>query len=104
MGLLDFLKSDQMPGGKGEFGHDVTNPIPTNGIPASYEYLETLRLADGSEVTYSRYASTMIDGINGNIDIWHIFSAEGEQIATLHTCPYHSRTSRKAPKGFVLSS
>lgn len=61
--------ADKMPGGYGEFGHDVTNPIPTNCIPDSYEYLENLQFADVRGLTCSRHASTCVPNIRCNIDI-----------------------------------
>lgn len=105
MGMFDFLRgkqSDEIPGGHGEFGHDITNPIPTKGLYDSYMYIEMLRTDDGLKPASSRLGSTTAPNMPGPIDIWQIFKEGGDQIATLHICAYHTRTSRKAPKGFVL--
>lgn len=105
MGMFDFLRgnqSDEIPGGRGEFGHDITNPIPTKGLYESYMYIEMLRTSDGSKPISSRVGSTTSPNMPGPIDIWEFSTESGSPLATLHICGYHTRTSRKAPKGFVL--
>lgn len=129
MGLLDFMKSkkpkeespsrqlmelmqkmseggcetDEIPGSYGEFGYDITNPIPTYTIPGSYRYLDSLRLLDGMEVTYERQGSCSAPNISQIIDRYVISHPDGRQLGFLYLSPYHKRTSEKAPRGFKLA-
>jgi len=92
---------DEMPEGYGEFGLEITNPIPAASIPESYFYLHNLRTASGSSVTFDRIGPMRAPNINSTIDGYNILS-NGSQIATIYICPYNKRTSKKAPKGFKL--
>ena len=92
---------DQMPEGYGEFGIEITNPIPTSSIPENRYYLDRLRTIDNSTITYERIGSMQAENIQFLIDGYRIF-ANGKEIATLYLCPYNATTSTKAPKGFKL--
>jgi hypothetical protein len=94
---------DIMPEGIGEFGHDLTNPIPVNTILGSTAYLSKLRTMDGIKVEYERAGSLTAPNIKRIIDKY-IISANGEKVATLFICPYNKKNSDKAPKGFKLAS
>jgi hypothetical protein len=48
---------DQLENGHGEFGHALTNPIPTRAILGSMTYLSSLRTMDGEKVRFIRRAS-----------------------------------------------
>ena len=93
---------DMMPEGYGEFGLDITNPIPIHGIPENEKYLSMLRLKDGSEIFWIRLGSCKSDNISSIIDEYLIFDSEGDKVCHLYLCPYNRKTSRKAPKGFFL--
>ena len=93
---------DEMPEGYGEFGLEITNPIPASSIPDSYFYLNRLRTQNGSEITYTRAGSMFAPNIKHAVDAYHI-SANGRKIATIYICAYNKKTSSKAPKGFKLS-
>jgi hypothetical protein len=92
---------DIMPEGIGEFGLDVTNPIPTSTLYGSNAYLGLLRTLDGVKIGYDRIGSTRAENIPYIIDAYNI-TKNGETIATLYICPYNKKTSEKAPKGFDL--
>lgn len=92
---------DEIPEGIGEFGHDITNPIPVNTIFGNTSYLNRLRTADGKEIRYERLGSGGAENIDGPIDIYDIFCGS-EKIATLYIHPYNRKDSEKAPKGFKL--
>jgi uncharacterized protein YneF (UPF0154 family) len=49
---------DIIPGGFGEFGNDVTNPIPINIVFGNTAYLGRLRTLDGVKIRYERFGST----------------------------------------------
>jgi hypothetical protein len=92
---------DEMPEGFGEFGLEITNPIPTSSIPDSYFYLSRLRTLSGSVITFNRIGSMKAENIKSTIDGYSL-SANGKNIATVYICPYNKKTSSKAPKGFKL--
>jgi hypothetical protein len=91
-----------MPDGYGEFGHDVSNPIPVNTVMGSIAYLGRLRTMDGIKVQYERSGSTSADNIDQIIDEYEI-SANGEKVANLFFCPYNKKNSDRPPKNFKLS-
>ncbi len=99
----DGTDQDVMPEGYGEFGYDVTNPIPVNTIMGSIAYLGKLRTMDGIKVEYNRIGSLGSPNIKNIIDRYEI-SASGEKVATLFICPYNKKNSEKAPRGFKLST
>jgi len=105
--LLDKLNingtdKDEIPGGKGRFGLDVTNPIPTRGIYGSNNYLKKLIDIDGNSVSSSRLSSTFSPNIKNPIDIYEIRDKDNIVKAKLFISPYHKKTSSKAPEGFML--
>ncbi|MCD4768584.1 MAG: hypothetical protein K8R35_00250 [Bacteroidales bacterium] len=110
-GLFDTLselnkggtEEDTIPEGYGEFGLEVTNPIPVNTVFGSKAYLGKLRTTDDRKVEYEREGSTEAKNIDNPIDIYNI-SIDGEKIATLYISPYHKKNSERAPKGFKLGT
>lgn len=92
---------DEIPEGYGEFGLEITNPIPVSSIPDSYFYLNRLRTQSGSEITYDRIGGMNAPNIEHTVDAYKI-SVYGKQIATIYICAYNKKTSSKAPKGFKL--
>lgn len=93
---------DVMPDGYGEFGHEVTNPIPVNTVMGSIAYLGKLRTMDGTKVHYERVGSTSAENIDQVIDEYEIH-ANGRKVANLFICPYNKKNSDRAPKGFKIS-
>ena len=59
-------EEDMIPEGYGEFGLEVTNPIPVNTVMGSITYLGRLRTLDGQKVEYNRIGSTSADNISGS--------------------------------------
>ena len=92
---------DEMPEGYGEFGLEITNPIPTASIPDSYFYLDRLRTLSGEKITYDRIGGMKAPNIKHTVDGYSI-SANGKQIAIIYICAYNKKTSSKAPKSFKL--
>ncbi|MCL1821632.1 MAG: hypothetical protein FWG22_02290 [Prolixibacteraceae bacterium] len=92
---------DIMPEGHGEFGLEVTNPIPVHTIAGIPLYLNRLWTTDGIKITYERTGSTHAPNIPSIIDRYTIYGS-GEEITKLYICPYNKKNSGKAPKGFVL--
>ncbi len=98
----DGVDTDDIPKGYGPFGLCETNPVPTDGVPGSNDYLSRLRTKDGRPIESSRIGCTGApDVTSGIIDIYRIRSGD-ENLGTVYLCPYHKKNSRKAPEGFQL--
>ena len=96
--------SDEIAQGTGEFGLDITNPVPVKTIVGNEVYLKRLRTVDGTPITWDREGSREIKEIWGNIDVYNIFNSAGEKISTIYISPYHWGMSNKAPKGFKIDN
>lgn len=94
--------SDEMTGAYGDFGLTTSNPIPINGIPASYAYMDRLRQANGKKISYKRIGTFSSDITSEIIDGYKFFSEDGTELATIYICPYVNANPNKAPKGFIL--
>jgi len=94
-------EEDTMPEGYGEFGLEITNPIPVNSILGNKLYLDRLWTDNGVKITYERIGSMRAPNISSIIDGYRIY-ARGEKIATLYICPYNKKISERAPEGFIL--
>lgn len=90
--------------GKGMFGLRKSNPIPICGIPNNTKYLNRLRTIAGKRISYQRLKSCTTSNIEKRIDEYQIFNTNGKKIVKLYLCPYHLKTSAKAPEGFLLRS
>ena len=96
----DGCNADKIPGGIGEFGLDVNNPIPLTSIPATYQYLEELRFLDDMKVISNRVGSFGSEYVKHPIDGYSISHPDGREICTLYFSPYHKKDSILKPKGF----
>ena len=110
MGLLNAMQKlcesgtdeDKIPDGYGEFGLEVTNPIPIHGVPENELYLRKLRCENGNVIKWKRLGSTGAPNIAQIIDNYEIYDTLGNKICNLYLCPYHRKTSNKVPKGFIF--
>lgn len=91
---------DEIPGGKGEFGICINNPVPVNGILANESYLKRLITSDGMSISWNRMGSGGAENIDNPIDIYKITDSFGRERPTIYISPYHPSTSTKAPKGY----
>ena len=96
------LQYDEIPGGFGEYGITITNPVPVNGIPSSGKYLSRLVTSDGLNIKWNRLGSGCADNIDNPIDIYVITDEKGQSRDTIYISPYHPSTSNKAPKGYRI--
>ena len=95
--------TDEIPEGIGEFGLEITNPIPVNGISENEIYLSRLKTSDGDSITWEREGSGKVENIadgSSPIDIYKIYNSSGDYFSTLYICPYNKKTSDKIPVGF----
>lgn len=98
----DGCDTNEIPGAHGEFGHDLTNPIPTKTVLGSTSYLGKLRLPNGSKVTYERIGSFSSPISTHPVDGYEISHLDGTPLAVIYLSPYHLRNSEKAPDGLIL--
>ena len=91
---------DEIPGGYGEFGLAVSNPVPTISVRGSNLYLARLR-SRGRPVEANRFGSMSSDVTPGSVDAYRL-SVGGSDVGTVYLCPYHKRISGLAPRGFSL--
>lgn len=96
------LKYDEIPGGYGEFGLSINNPVPVNGILSSEKYLSRLITSDGLSIKWNRLGSGGADNIDNPIDIYNITDEKGNKRSTIYISPYHPSTSNKTPKGYIF--
>ena len=94
---------DEMPEDYGEFGLEVTNPIPVCTVFGNIAYLSKLRTLLCEKISYERRGSAGPPNIKAMID-FYIISCHGKEIATLYLYPYNKRNSNRPPKGFNIFS
>ena len=87
---------DRIPGGSGDFGLRVTNPIPVNGPVGECAYLSRLETLSGERLLFHRL------GADNGIDVFEAVTFSGLSWHILFLDMYHPRRSRLAPKGFRL--
>ena len=97
----DGTDADEIPNSVGEFGLVATNPIPTMNIFGSRAYLDSLRTSDFQKVCYERRGSIVPEGNNKPVDIYDLTNLQGDFVGTVYISPYHRKTSRKVPTGFL---
>lgn len=97
----DGADEDKLPGASGEFGHSMSNPIPTKTIFGSTSYLARLRAPDGEKVLYERIGSFSSEVSPNPIDGYAIKHPNGTDLGTLYLSPYQRRNSNMIPKGFT---
>ncbi|SVC96029.1 uncharacterized protein METZ01_LOCUS348883 [marine metagenome] len=95
---------DEIPDSYGEFGLDVTNPIPVKGIISNEVYLKRLITAQEKNIQWEREGSTEAENIENKIDIYKIYDSDKNFICKLFISPYHKRISNRIPKGFLLKN
>ncbi|OJJ19029.1 hypothetical protein BKI52_19610 [marine bacterium AO1-C] len=93
---------DEIPGTTGKFGLEVTNPIPTFGVPGIYLYLHNLHLPDGQATKWERTHAVTASNIATMIDEYKVYDMENNFICNLYLTPYHKKVSEKAPEGFQM--
>jgi hypothetical protein len=106
-GLFDIMQQmnedgtdeDVIPEGYGEFGYDLTNPIPVNSTIGITSYFAKLKTMDNAKVSNERIGSFNSPVSKHPVDGYKI-SFNGKELTTLYISCYHKRNSEKAPKHF----
>ena len=94
---------DQLPGAVGDFGRDLGNPVPVNGVRGELKYLNRLVCPCGCHLLGHRLGSRALAGIAGNIDIYETVCSEGRHWDLLVVHPYHPRRSHRAPADYSFA-
>ncbi len=94
--IIDGLNCDEIPGGFGDFGRSLRNPIPVNGPIGEILYLSSLMTESGTSITFHRLGSRW------NIDVYEVVSLDGQTWDVLYLDFYHPRKSKKAPSGYRI--
>ena len=94
--------ANEIPGTTGGFGREVTNPVPTFGVPGIYLYLYHLQLPDGQNTKWQRTHAVTAPNIATMIDEYQVYDQENNFICNLYLNPYHNTVSEKAPEGFQM--
>lgn len=95
----DGTDEDEIPEGYGEFGYELTNPIPVNTTFGSTSYLAKLKTMNNQKVSYDRIGSFSSPVSSHPVDGYKI-SLDGKSITTLYISCYHKKNSEKTPRNF----
>lgn len=95
----DGTAENEIPEGYGEFGYELTNPIPVNTTFGTTSYLSKLKTMDNLKVSYDRIGSFSSPVSMHPVDGYKI-SLDGMDLATLYISSYHKKNSEKTPKNF----
>lgn len=99
--VLNGQNCDKIPGGRGEFGRDPTNPIPVNGPIGQILYLSQLRTErSSSPIMFHRVSSTRVG--EADIDMYEVLSIDESVREYLYLSLYHPRRSRLCPVGYRI--
>jgi len=94
---------DQIDGATGEFGRDIKNPIPVNGVRGEIKYLNRLRCECGAGLIFHRLESNESENNEGNIDKFETVCINGKHWDILYLNMYYLRRSTFLPKGYHFS-
>lgn len=99
--IVNGVDCDIIPGAKGEFGRNSSNPIPTNGPIGELLYLSRLRTIKGDPVMFHRLQS--IQGPHGLVDVYEVLSLDASVREKLFLSMYHPHKSKHVPRGYTFA-
>ena len=94
--------SDEIPGAKGEFGWEPSNPVPVHTTFGSTSYLARLRTSDGEKLQYERIGSFASPVNEMPVDGYELTDTSGNGLGIIYISPYHRRNSEASPNGLCL--
>ena len=100
----DGCDTDEILGAEGEFGYDLSNPVPTKTTFGSRSYLGRLRTENGDYVQHERIGSFSSPASDMPVDGYEMRDSDGNDLGVIYISPYHRRNSEKAPHGLRLLS
>lgn len=83
-----------------EYGLVEDKPIYVHGIEGSEMYISKLKSILGEPLTWNRYGSISMEGINGMIDIYDSTLPSGRPYKRIYINMYGAENSTQIPKGF----
>ena len=95
---------EELQGAYGEFGIEISNPIPVNGPVGETIYLNRLRSKNGVWFMYHRVGSVRSPVTDNLVDHFQTISVDLVERYDFYFCMYFSRRSRKAPQSLTLKS
>jgi hypothetical protein len=100
--IVGGINCDVLPGARGEFGLNPSNPIPTNGPIGEVLYLSRLRTQTGNPVMFHRVRSE--EGPLGVVDVYEVLSTDRTVRQNLFLSMYHPRKSKHTPKAYKYAA
>ncbi len=84
-----------------EYGLVKEKPIYTNGVNASYLYVNSLLTDKGEKLKWKRIGSTSAEGIKGAIDIFESTLLSGQPYKTIYVNMFGSSSPTTVPQGLM---
>lgn len=94
---------NEVPGGKGRFGYDASNPIPVAGIQGEYLYLSRLKTESGERLLYRHNGSCYAANSVNELDRFTLTRSNGAIECELYLDRFHVGNSQKVPQGLSLN-
>lgn len=103
---------DQLPGAFGEFGREISNPVPVNGAKGEIKYLAKLRGKGGLPVLFHRIGSMSSPVTPHSVDAYELLRSDDESGSlrprydkwdVLYLDMYHPRRSELAPSNYIFT-
>jgi len=92
---------DTVPGAKGRFGYDISNPVPVKSPMGQMEYLATLQCGCGQSFQFNR-AGSVGSGPDGHmVDAYNLVCRTGKHSITLYMDMYHAGPTSLVPEGLT---
>lgn len=99
-GTYNGTTQDEMEEGYGEFGWDLTNPIPTVNRRGARQYLSLLRTTEGKPVRHHLQGSFKAENVDYSVDLYILYTEE--EVGWIYISSFQETNSHKAPDGFYL--
>lgn len=82
-----------------EYGLVPDKPVFVRGFGQNRRYLDNVCCEDGRSLHYNRDFSMAVDGIEGNIDHYTLYLANGTVYKEIYMSVYGSKNSEHTPQG-----
>ena len=82
-----------------EYGLVKEKPVYTNGVNATYLYVNSLYTDKGERLKWKRIGSTSADGIKGAIDVFDSTLLSGQPYKRIYICMFGSSNPTTVPQG-----
>lgn len=106
MNEIDIESGDMnvLPSGYGEFGLEVTNPIPSTLTQDWKNYCNRLRGPNNEKVILTENEKWMAPISSKPIESFLVTNDSGKELGIIYFSRYQKYISNKAPKGYSLAS